>query len=74
MGGKGLEITLPGYSYAEDALLIYNAIEKWVDGYVSLYYQDDVAGKKVNTRLFGSLPGCGVSLQYPSQNLLGGFC
>ena len=55
MGEKGLEISLPGYSYAEDGLLIYKSLERWIDGYVSLYYKDDVEGEKVNARLFSQL-------------------
>lgn len=50
-GSQGLEVTLPGYSYAEDALLIYEAMEEWIRGYVELYYDDSAAGQKVQKQI-----------------------
>lgn len=35
------EDVLPNYYYRDDALLLYNAIKKYVTSYCSLYYQDD---------------------------------
>jgi arachidonate 15-lipoxygenase len=33
--------TLPHYPYRDDALLLWNAIRRWVADYVALYYQGD---------------------------------
>jgi arachidonate 15-lipoxygenase len=35
--------TLPDYPYRDDALLVWQTIEDWVDSYVALYYADDAA-------------------------------
>ncbi|MBS0482786.1 MAG: arachidonate 15-lipoxygenase [Proteobacteria bacterium] len=34
---------LPDYPYRDDALLVWQAIREWVQGYVGLYYCDDTA-------------------------------
>ncbi|WP_034160808.1 lipoxygenase family protein [Sphingomonas sp. ERG5] len=34
---------LPDYAYRDDALLVWQAIREWADGYVALYYADDAA-------------------------------
>jgi arachidonate 15-lipoxygenase len=34
---------LPDYPYRDDALLVWQAIHEWVQGYVGLYYADDAA-------------------------------
>lgn len=36
-------LALPDYPYRDDALLVWQAIREWVDGYVALYYADDAA-------------------------------
>jgi arachidonate 15-lipoxygenase len=35
--------TLPDYPYRNDALLVWQAIHQWVEGYVALYYANDAA-------------------------------
>src|SRR6185436_3930437 len=37
---------LPNYPYRDDALLYWNAIHRWVDGYLRIYYRSeaDLAG------------------------------
>ncbi|OWF44853.1 allene oxide synthase-lipoxygenase protein-like [Mizuhopecten yessoensis] len=35
------EGTLPGYYYRDDALLVYDAIQKYVHTYIHVYYDDD---------------------------------
>lgn len=47
-GPEGLEITLPGYSYAQDGLLVYNALKSWIVSYTSIYYNDALPGKRVS--------------------------
>ncbi|KAH7427497.1 hypothetical protein KP509_10G047000 [Ceratopteris richardii] len=37
----GLKLVIKDYPYASDGILIWNAITKWVEEYVSLYYKDD---------------------------------
>ena len=37
---NGLKLVLEDYPYAADGLLIWNAIETWVDEYISLYYDN----------------------------------
>jgi len=34
---------LPDYPYRDDALLVWQAIHEWVQGYVGIYYADDAA-------------------------------
>ncbi|KAK1604205.1 hypothetical protein QYE76_027878 [Lolium multiflorum] len=36
-----LELTIKDYPYANDGLLIWNAIEQWVSSYVDFYYKSD---------------------------------
>ncbi|KAI5057411.1 hypothetical protein GOP47_0027426 [Adiantum capillus-veneris] len=38
---NGLQLVIEDYPYASDGILVWNAITKWVDEYVSLYYKDD---------------------------------
>lgn len=35
--------TLPVYPHRDDQLLVWRAIEKWIDAYVRLYYESDAA-------------------------------
>ena len=42
-----VKVTLKGYAYAEDGLLIYNALAKWVESYIGLYYDDEGRDGKV---------------------------
>ncbi|XP_051141928.1 linoleate 13S-lipoxygenase 2-1, chloroplastic [Andrographis paniculata] len=37
----GLKMTIPDYPYANDGLLIWDAIKQWVSDYVEYYYEDD---------------------------------
>ena len=56
MGQDGkLEVTLPGYAFAEDGLLIYEALEKFMGDYLRLYYSDE-DGKRVRSRTFFVAP------------------
>ncbi|MFM5894764.1 MAG: lipoxygenase family protein [Novosphingobium sp.] len=41
--GVDTESTLADYPYRDDALLVWQAIHEWVQGYVGLYYADDAA-------------------------------
>lgn len=51
--GKKYNIVLgEDYPYASDGILIWNAIHKWVDGYLSLFYKSD-ADLKNDTELTG---------------------
>ena len=45
-----LEITLPGYAFVEDGLLLYEALDKFVDDYLHLYYSDE-EGKRVRSQV-----------------------
>lgn len=42
-----LDIKIPNYSYAEDGLLIWNAIHEFAGDYLRLHYSDSEPGKKV---------------------------
>lgn len=42
-----LKLKLPNYSYAEDGMLIWDAIYKFAGDYLSLHYKDDVEGQRV---------------------------
>eukprot|EP00884_Botryococcus_braunii_P002234 jgi/Botrbrau1/12010/Bobra.247_2s0015.1 len=46
-GSKELELVLPSYPYAEDGLLIWDAMEQFVTDYLNLYYDDKKDGKRV---------------------------
>ena len=46
--GKDLKMALPDYPYAEDGLLIWNAILKFAQDYLALYYDDSKDGQKVS--------------------------
>ena len=35
------ETKLPDYPYRDDGMLVWDAIHKWVDNYLSVYYQND---------------------------------
>ena len=37
------ENDLPDYPYRDDALLLWNAIQRWVSAYLAIYYPDDAA-------------------------------
>lgn len=42
-----LDIKLPNYSYAQDGLLIWNAIHEFAGDYLRLHYDDSKPGKRV---------------------------
>ena len=42
-----LRIAVPNYPYAEDGLLIWEAMERWVGEYLHLYYKDGTTGHQV---------------------------
>ena len=46
-----LQVTVPNYPYAEDGLLIWDAMERWVDDYLRLYYKDGTPGHQVQLPL-----------------------
>ena len=48
-GGKGgsLKIALDNYPYAEDGLLIWEAIHSFARDYLSLFYDDKKQGHRV---------------------------
>ena len=45
--GGALKLLLEDYPYADDGMLLWNAVEKWVGSYLALYYDDSVDDKKV---------------------------
>ena len=45
--GNELKMLLDDYPYAEDGLLIWNAILKFATDYLSLYYDDHTEGRRV---------------------------
>ena len=47
-----LDIKIPNYSYAEDGLLIWNAIYEFAGDYLRLHYDDNKPGEKVGVLLF----------------------
>jgi linoleate 9S-lipoxygenase len=38
-----VELLLKDFPYAEDGLLLWEALEEWVGDYLALYYKDDAA-------------------------------
>lgn len=42
----GIKVILDDYPYAEDGLLIWNALETYFTEYLHLYYSDDGQGGK----------------------------
>lgn len=46
-----LRVKIPHYRYAEDGLLLWDAIENFVDDYLRLYYDDSKPGERVSTYL-----------------------
>jgi hypothetical protein len=42
-----VKLLLEDYPYADDGMLLWNAVESWVGDYLGLYYDDSVDAKKV---------------------------
>jgi lipoxygenase len=42
-----VELLLDDYPYADDGMLYWEALEKWVGNYLGLYYDDSKDGKRV---------------------------
>ena len=49
-----MKVILKGYAYAEDGLLIYNALARWVESYIGLYYDDEGRDGKVQLSVLSS--------------------
>jgi lipoxygenase len=45
--GGAVKLLLKDYPYADDGMLLWNAVEKWVGNYLGLYYDDGVDSKKL---------------------------
>lgn len=47
IGGGKLDIFVDDYAYAEDGIRVWNAILKFAQNYLKLYYDDNKKGKRV---------------------------
>lgn len=66
---------LPDYPYRDDALLVWQAIQQWVSGYVGLYYASDadVAGDPELTAWCAELQGAGQLKGFPTLTTVAGL-
>lgn len=66
---------LPDYPYRDDALLVWQAIQQWVSGYVGLYFASDadVAGDPELSAWCAELQGAGQLKGFPTLTTVAGL-
>lgn len=74
LANRGVASTtdLPAYPYRDDALLLWNAIGDWVNGYLGVYYKSDadVTGDRELANWVAEVRGSGLVKNFPTITTL----